>query len=67
MTKKRRNSLQLRLTPQNEALAERVMHEYLYKNATSMTWKTFGNLLISRGLKSLKRELEKSKRTIEDE
>jgi hypothetical protein len=53
----RKNRKQLRMTPANEIKGETLHREYMEANRTTLTWMQFGNLVFSRGLAQVKREL----------
>lgn len=55
--RKRKNSKQLRLSKQNELIAERLQLQYQLEKATTCDWSTFGNLLIQLGCKEIKKSL----------
>jgi hypothetical protein len=58
---KRKNRKQLRLTPSNDLKSEVLHREYMKENAVTMTGMQWGNLVFSKGLTLIKRELYLSK------
>ena len=57
MAPNRKNRRQLRVTPQNDTLAEQLLLEYQLKTRSRVDWTYFGNLLLEQGITALKREL----------
>jgi hypothetical protein len=53
----RRNNLQLRLSKQNELLAERLMLKWQLEKGKNVNWTWFGNHLIMLGIKALNKEI----------
>jgi hypothetical protein len=57
MEKSRKNNLQLRLSKQNEVLAERLMLKWQLDNGKTCNWTWFGNHLMQLGIKTANRAL----------
>lgn len=55
--KKLKNDKQLRVTSKNDTLAEQLMLEYQVTYGRRMDWTYFGNLLIEKGIATVKREM----------
>jgi hypothetical protein len=53
----RKNRKQLRMTPQNELLGEKLHREYMEAKGVTLTWTQFANLSFGRGLAALKKEI----------
>ena len=58
--RKRKNNKQLRLSKQNELLAERLMLQYQLDKATNCDWTWFGNHLMQLGMVAMKKLLTSS-------
>ena len=57
MAKSRRNLLQLRLSKQNEVLAERLMLKFQLDKGKNCNWTWYGNRLIMLGIQAENRTL----------
>lgn len=55
--RQRKNKKQLRLSPQNELVTERLMLQYQLEKAKTCDWTWFGNHLIQLGCVTLKQQL----------
>jgi len=55
--KQLKNKKQLRVSTKNDTLAEQLMLEYQATYGRRMDWTYFGNLLIEKGIATVKREM----------